>query len=153
MSEMEAQETVRPITPKRQRFVEEYLVDLNGTRAAIRAGYSATAAHVTACRLLKDANVQQSIAARQTELSAKTGVRAEDIVARLGILSREAQAARQYAASIKATELQGKTLGIFIEKVQTEDLTPQEAEGWAAWGETLTPEQARAAQRMRQSAT
>jgi len=30
--------TPRPLTPKDQRFVEEYLVDLNGTQAAIRAG-------------------------------------------------------------------------------------------------------------------
>jgi phage terminase small subunit len=39
-------------TPKQLRFVEEYLKDLNGTQAAIRAGYSARTAAVQASRLL-----------------------------------------------------------------------------------------------------
>jgi len=150
MSETAAQETLRPITPKRQRFVEEYMKDLNGTQAALRAGYSPKAAHVTACRLLKEANVQQSIAVRQAELSAKTGVTVEEIVGLLRVRGGLAEAAGQYAASIKSAELLGKTLGLFIEKVQTEDLTPQETEGLAALGESLTPEQARIVQAMQQ---
>jgi len=36
----------KKLTPKQQRFIEEYLVDLNATQAAIRAGYSAKTAHV-----------------------------------------------------------------------------------------------------------
>jgi phage terminase small subunit len=34
-----------PLTPKQESFVEEYLIDLNATQAAIRAGYSKTTAH------------------------------------------------------------------------------------------------------------
>jgi len=41
------------LTPKQQRFIAEYLVDLNGTQAAIRAGYSAKTARAIACENLK----------------------------------------------------------------------------------------------------
>ncbi len=47
---------VRPdpkLTPKQLRFVAEYLVDLNGTQAAIRAGYSAKTAEQMAYQLLQ----------------------------------------------------------------------------------------------------
>lgn len=46
------------LTPKRRLFCFEYLVDLNATQAAIRAGYAAASAHVEGSRLLADAKVQ-----------------------------------------------------------------------------------------------
>lgn len=46
---------------RQQLFVTEYLVDLCGTRAAIRAGYAAASAHVTASRLLDRADIQKAI--------------------------------------------------------------------------------------------
>ncbi len=49
------------LAPKRFAFVQEYIKDLNGTQAAIRAGYSPRSANVTSTRLLMDANVQESI--------------------------------------------------------------------------------------------
>ncbi len=50
---------------KRAVFVREYLVDRNGTRAAIAAGYAPNSASVTSCRLLRNAKVQAEV----TELS------------------------------------------------------------------------------------
>ena len=49
------------MTPKQQRFIEEYLVDHNATQAAIRAGYSPRTAPVQASRLLTNANMQNAI--------------------------------------------------------------------------------------------
>ncbi len=49
------------LTPKQTLFVQEYLVDLNGTAAAIRAGYSAKTAHVQAARLLTNVKVARAI--------------------------------------------------------------------------------------------
>lgn len=43
---------------KQKRFVREWLIDMNGTRAAIRAGYSEKSAANTASRLMKDPAVQ-----------------------------------------------------------------------------------------------
>lgn len=57
------------LTPRQERFCEEYVVDLNGTQAAIRAGYAESGAYTEANRLLKNADVVDYI----NEL--KTGVR------------------------------------------------------------------------------
>jgi phage terminase small subunit len=51
----------RLFVQKQRLFVHEYLIDLNGTKAAIRAGYSAKAAKVTACKLMKLPAVKRSI--------------------------------------------------------------------------------------------
>lgn len=53
-----ADRTEKRLGEKQKRFVREWLVDMNGTRAAIRAGYSAKSAANTASRLMKDPDVQ-----------------------------------------------------------------------------------------------
>lgn len=63
-----------PLTPKQERFVEEYLCDLNATQAAIRAGYSENGAEVQGHRLLSNANISALIAASQAERSARTNI-------------------------------------------------------------------------------
>lgn len=50
------------LTDKQKRFCEEYLIDLNATQAAIRAGYSPKTAEQTASRLLRNVKVQEYIA-------------------------------------------------------------------------------------------
>ena len=71
------------MTPKQLRFVEEYLIDLNGTQAAIRAGYSAKTANEQASRLLAKANVQKAVAEAQAIRSEKTGIDAAWVLTRL----------------------------------------------------------------------
>jgi phage terminase small subunit len=68
------------LSVKRQRFVDEYLIDLNGAQAAIRAGYLPTSAKVTASRLLTDDNVAAAITARREQLSRHAEVTAERVV-------------------------------------------------------------------------
>lgn len=55
------------LTDKQKRFCDEYLIDLNGTQAAIRAGYSENTAGVIATENLKKPNVQEYIAERMKE--------------------------------------------------------------------------------------
>jgi len=62
------------LSPRQQRFVEEYLVDLNGTQAAIRAGYAPGAAKVQACRLLTKDNIAQAITEGREKLSQQTEI-------------------------------------------------------------------------------
>lgn len=50
-----------PITPKQQRFVDEYVIDLNATQAAIRAGYSEKTATTQGPRLLDNVGVLAAI--------------------------------------------------------------------------------------------
>lgn len=49
------------LPPKRQRFVDEYVIDSNGTQAAIRAGYSAKTANEQATRLLANVSVKAAV--------------------------------------------------------------------------------------------
>ncbi len=69
------------LAPKHQRFVEEYLVDLNATQAAIRAGYTAATANRQASRLLSNADIQEAITAGRARLSRKTGITQERVLA------------------------------------------------------------------------
>ena len=64
-------------TPKQQRFIEEYLIDLNATQAAIRAGYSAKTARAIGCENLAKPNIQEAIAKAKLERSEATKIDAE----------------------------------------------------------------------------
>lgn len=69
--------------PKRRRFVEEYLIDLNATRAARRAGYSQRSAARQGSRLLRIPEVTAAIARAQNERSERTRVTADRVVTEL----------------------------------------------------------------------
>jgi phage terminase small subunit len=56
---------LRLLPPKHRRFVAKYLVDLNGTRAAIRAAYSRHTANEQAARLLAKASIRDAVAVGQ----------------------------------------------------------------------------------------
>ncbi|WP_447724600.1 terminase small subunit [Sphingomonas koreensis] len=71
------------LTAKQQRFVEEYLVDLNATQAAIRAGYAPKDADVQGPRLLGNVGIAEAVAALKAERSEKTGIDAEWLLKRL----------------------------------------------------------------------
>lgn len=62
------------LNAKQQRFVEEYLIDLNATQAAIRAGYSENGATVAGTRLLANASVAKAIAAGQAKRAGRVEV-------------------------------------------------------------------------------
>ena len=60
------------LNPKQQSFVEEYLKDLNGAQAAIRAGYSPNRAEQTASRLLTNGKVKSAVQKAKAERSERT---------------------------------------------------------------------------------
>lgn len=51
----------KKLTPKQKRFVSEYLIDLNATQAAIRAGYSPKTANEQGARLLVNVSIAKAI--------------------------------------------------------------------------------------------
>lgn len=71
------------LTEKQQRFVDEYLIDLNATQAAIRAGYSIKTANEQGSRLLVNVKVQQAISKKMAERSKRTGVNQDRVVLEL----------------------------------------------------------------------
>ena len=71
------------LTLKQQRFADEYLIDLNGKQAAIRAGYSPKSAEQQASALLSNPKVRAYIDERMAQHSARTGVNQERIIREL----------------------------------------------------------------------
>ena len=71
------------LTPKQRRFVEEYLVALNATQAAIRAGYSSHTAGQQGERLLKNVEIASAVAEAQHARSLRTGITADRVLAEL----------------------------------------------------------------------
>ncbi len=72
--------TPRPMTPRQRRFVQEYLIDLNATQAATRAGYSAKSAASRGCRLLRNPAVAAAIEKAQAKRAQRTRVSADRVV-------------------------------------------------------------------------
>lgn len=77
------------LTPKQQRFVEEYLIDLNATQAAVRAGYSEKTSEVIGHQLLKKTLVAEAVAQAQAERSERTEVTADNVVRELARIGFE----------------------------------------------------------------
>lgn len=71
---------IAKLSPKKLRFCQEYLKDHNATQAALRAGYSTKSAHVTGCRLLKDANISAWLQNQHTALAEQAGITADAVL-------------------------------------------------------------------------
>lgn len=131
------------LTSKQQRFVEEYLIDLNGTQAAIRAGYSKKTAAEIGAENLKKPQIAAAVQAemdgrsRRTEITADYVLesivstmerckQAEPVFDRKGdhveVETPDGGTARAYtfnaAGVLKGAELLGKHLKLFTEKVE-----------------------------------
>ena len=75
------------LTDRQARFVEEYLVDLNATQAAIRAGYSERTAQEQGSRLLSNVIVSQAVAKAQLARSRRTEVTQDRVVRELAMIA------------------------------------------------------------------
>lgn len=121
------------LTPKQERFVQEYLIDLNATQAAIRAGYSQKTADVQGPRLLGNVRVARAINAAQAETAKRLNLSQDWVLQRLKDISdrctqaepvfdRQGEPTGEYrfdsAGANRATELIGKHLGMFTDKIE-----------------------------------
>ncbi|MFZ4262946.1 terminase small subunit [Sphingobacterium sp. HJSM2_6] len=68
------------LTDKQQRFIEEYMVDLNATQAAIRAGYSPDTAQQMGSENLSKPVIQEAIQTLKQDLSEQMGVTAQRVI-------------------------------------------------------------------------
>lgn len=78
----------KPLTPKQWLFVQEYLVDLNATAAAKRAGYSKKTAEVQGCRLLRNAQVKEAVRIGRERREKAAIMTREEILEELSIIGR-----------------------------------------------------------------
>lgn len=133
---------MKPLTPKQQRFVREYLIDLNASAAYRRAGYTSGNADVNGPRLMGKAGIQAALQAALAERSKRTEITADFV---LGSLNEVAQRCMQRvpvmvgqgkdrrqatnaagegvwefdsSGANRALELLGRHLGLFPSKVE-----------------------------------
>lgn len=71
------------LTDKQRRFVEEYLIDLNATQAAIRAGYSIKYADREGYKLVENSRVSKEISKAMAERSRRTGINQDRVIQEL----------------------------------------------------------------------
>ena len=110
----------KELTPKQAAFVQEYLKDLNGTQAAIRAGYSKKTANEQAARLLANASVQAAVTKGREKLAAKAEVTAERVLNGLLAEATADDGPTCKTARVKAWELLGKHLGLLTDRSKVE---------------------------------
>lgn len=123
------------LNAKHKRFVAEYLIDRNATNAAIRAGYSKKTARQIGSKLLTNIDIQTLVNKREEIIQEKLGIDQEWVRRRLKLISDVNsemidvpfgsgdsaiinKKMRDAAAANKSTELLGKDVGMFTEKIE-----------------------------------
>ena len=106
------------LTEKQKRFISEYLLDLNATQAAIRAGYSKKTAEVIGYENLRKPYISKEIQKAIGNRNERTGLNQDYIVNKLKEIVEQKASDRtesnlKYSNKIRALELLGKHLGMF----------------------------------------
>ncbi len=118
------------MTPKQERFVQEYMIDLNATAAAKRAGYSEQTAYSQGQRLSKNVEVKAAIQGLQAKFRERMEVSKESVTAQLNTAYDMAEANGQTAVMVQATMGIAKVHGLLIDKTEevkpTAGMTPDE---------------------------
>lgn len=116
------------LTAKQQMFVAEYLIDLNATQAAIRAGYSKRTAEWQGPQLLGKTHVSAAIQQAMNERAKRIKRTADDVLADILAVKNDAvqivsdrdgnKVMADRGAALKALELEGKHYKMFTDKVE-----------------------------------
>ena len=126
------------MTPRQSRFVDEYLVDLVASKAAIRSGYSSRRASEIGYQLLQKTTVQEAITERMNARALRTGITQDMVLADLEAVKQDAMSKAtdkagnvvmaSHAAALRALELQGRHLGMWKDRLAvTGDLSIADA--------------------------
>jgi hypothetical protein len=108
---------------KQARFVDEYLVDGNGSRAALAAGYGKAGARVAACRVLANANARAAIEARQAADGERLQIDREHVIAGLVAAFELAKQNREPIGMVSACRELGRLLGLYPSGRRTVEVT------------------------------
>jgi phage terminase small subunit len=104
-----------PLTPKQERFVAEYLIDLNATRAALAAGYSEKTARSTGAENLTKPDIVAAVATAQGHRTERTNITQDYVLESIFEAMERCKKADSFNATgvFKGAELLGKHLGMF----------------------------------------
>ena len=113
------------MTPKQQRFVDEYLIDLNATQAAIRAGYSENSAAEQGYANIRKPQIAAAIAEKRSDRAATSWLSVEWVLAELLEVYRLALAIRQPSAATAALVKLGEHAGMWPKTISVYDYREQ----------------------------
>tara|TARA_Y100000588_G_C13968160_1_gene801748 strand:- start:86 stop:664 length:579 start_codon:yes stop_codon:yes gene_type:complete len=131
------------LTPRQSIFVKEYLVDLNGTAAAIRAGYSQKTARQMASQNLAKLNISHAIQEGFRKRQERLDIDQDWVIGRLkdnhdkaaqavALLDKHGEPTGTYtfqgSVANRSLELIGRHLGMFQEKLKVGDPMPEESD-------------------------
>lgn len=105
------------LTPKQRRFIDEYLIDLNATRAAIRAGYSKKTAGPIAAENLSKPIIQAEIQKRRNRLQSKLEITQERVLQELAAIA--------FANGADYAKVVNSGLLPTVEMIPTDELPPE----------------------------
>lgn len=103
------------LTARQRLFASEYLVDLNATQAAIRAGYKPDSASQTGCRIMQKPEIAQIIAEEQKAREARTLITQDRVLERLADIAFNE--GHKDSDALRALEFCARHLGMFKERV------------------------------------
>lgn len=113
-----AEDKKTKLTNKQEMFCKEYLIDLNATQAAIRAGYSEKTANVIGPENLAKPCIAICIQELMAKRSEKVGVDAEWVLKGIESLTDELRVGEAPKDAYKGYELMGRHLKLFTDKVE-----------------------------------
>ena len=102
--------------PRHQAFIRHYLESGNGTKSAILAGYSEKSAAAAASRLLTNAEIKGEIEAELLRRAEMSGISATYVLEGIRAIADDSTA--KPADRLRAYELLGKNLGLWVEKIE-----------------------------------
>jgi len=102
----------KKLTPKQDLFVQEYLIDLNATQAAIRAGYSKHTAQEQSSRLLSNVIISQAVKEANAQRLENTGINAQWVLDQSVDLYKECREKGELTAAKACMDLVGKHVDI-----------------------------------------
>ena len=126
------------LTSKQLRWIDEYLIDFNGSAAAVRAGYSPKTARSIACELLTKPDIRAVLEARQGALAKELQITRQGVIAGLLEAFDLGRTKQNPAAMVSALAAIGKMLGFFAPEVKRVELTPSQNGGYqdlSAWSD------------------
>lgn len=108
------------MTPKREAFVREYLIDPNATAAYIRAGYKSRghAAEVEASKLLRIPEIAAAISEARRKVAVRADFTVDEHMDTLARLRDQAERDGKFSAAVSAEMARGKVAGFYVDRVE-----------------------------------
>jgi hypothetical protein len=112
------QEVIDKLTVRQRRFVEEYVVDFDGTAAVLRAGYNVKPSNANRLshEMLQHPGIKAAIDQVTIERAADTTLKPDYVMKKIKRTIEKAETEGNHSAVLRGCELMARALGMFVER-------------------------------------